>query len=288
MRTNYWTIGKFADWVRGTPSIEAGTSEEWRIWTRTAKAAHPVRYWIADTGFRRIQNTLYWPVDILSSIKYYINNRWISRSHSLTAHPKHIKPGEWRDVGNRFLPCLFNELVNFIEIETAGHMIGWGDDETREKYNSPFWASGWFRWRVWRCPQAGLDHLDWASKLTIGEDWGVDKDDENFGKLSSQAERAIEQLALYKWWTEVYPNRKDPHELSGWNDWCEVRRKKMTEQFPDEKDSMWLLDRGAETPEETTETRRILDLCNAIEQQQTQEDTEMMCRLIKIRDSLWT
>ena len=289
MRTHYWTCGKFADWIRGTPTIKAGTSKEWRDWTRDAKAAHPVRYWIAENGIKYIQNTIFWPLDKLYGIKYYINNRWVSRAHSLTAHPRDIKPGQWKDVGNRFLPCLFNELVDFIEIETAGKMIAWGEDKDRKKYNSPFWASGWFRWRVWRCPAAGLDYLDWASKLTMNDDWEVAKDDENFGKLTSQAECAIEQLALYKWWTEVYPNRKDPYDLSGWSEWCESRRQKSAKDFPDEPESSrFMLDFDNENEEERAESRRILTVQHDIENQQRQEDTDMMCRLIKIRDSLWT
>jgi hypothetical protein len=31
-------------------------------------------------------------------------------------------------VGNRFLPCLFNELVDFVEIEQAWHHCVWSDE----------------------------------------------------------------------------------------------------------------------------------------------------------------
>jgi hypothetical protein len=44
----------------------------------------------------------------------------------------------------------------------------------------------------------------------------------------------------------------------------------------------------SETEDERKETMRILDLCHKIEQEQKDEDTEMMIRLIKIRESLWT
>lgn len=288
MRRNYWSCSEFADWLRGTAKPSSGTFRDWDIWEVRAATAYPVRYWLADTGLDYVQKAVYWPIDKIYDIKYYINNRWVSRTHSLTAHPRDIKPGQWQDVGSRILPCLFNELVDFVEIETAGNRIAWADGEDAKKYNAPFYASGWFRWRVWRCPAAGLDQLEWASKLIIGEDFGITADDESFGKPTQQAIRAMELIELYKWWTEVYPYRKDPHELSGWTAWCEERRKVRKEQFPDEKRSAWLLDRNEETTAEQAESSRILNLCTAIEQEQTDEDTTMMCRLIKARDSLWT
>lgn len=38
MNSHYWTIGKFADWLRGTPKLKCGTSEEWNDWEDKAKA----------------------------------------------------------------------------------------------------------------------------------------------------------------------------------------------------------------------------------------------------------
>ena len=153
--TNYWSCSPFADWVRGTAKLSAGTSEEWDDWTTRAQMKHNFRYWLAEEGLSHLQDFVTWPVRKLYDIKYYINNRWVSRTHSLTAHPRDIKPGQWQDVGNRFLPCLFNELVDFVEIETAWSHIAWGSKEDRAKYNPPFYASGWFRWRTWRCPELG-------------------------------------------------------------------------------------------------------------------------------------
>ena len=34
MRSHYWTIGKFADWLRGTPKLKCGTSEQWDAWEK--------------------------------------------------------------------------------------------------------------------------------------------------------------------------------------------------------------------------------------------------------------
>ena len=281
-RSHYWTCSKFADWLRGTTKLKCGTSEEWNEWEKRAKADYPVRWWLAEEGLDYLQKIVYYPTDKLYDIKYYINNRWITRTHALTAHPRDIQPGHWCDVGNRFLPCLFNERVDFVEVEQAWSHIAWGSEEDKAKYKAPFWATGWFRWRTWRCPQAGLDHLDWAMTLT-NTDW-CEPGHKDYGKPTGQALRAKEIKELYLWWTTVYLNRKDPHELSGWNEFCDRRRQAAK---ADGNDSFWA-SMNDKTPAERKESTRILKLCQKIEKEQSDEDEAMMIRLIKARDSLWT
>jgi hypothetical protein len=276
MRNHYWTCSKFADWLRGTPSPGALTSRGWREWREAAQTRHPVRYWLADEGLDYLQTVFYYIPDKLYGLKYYINNRWVTRTHALTAHARDIKPGEWRDVGNRFLPCLFNELRDFVEVELAWWHIAWADRNEKNKYNAPFWATGWFRWRTWRCPQAGLDCLAWQMELTNAE--FLDDDKKHLAEPTYQAKAAREILELYKWWTEVYPNRPDPHDAGGWSEYCEQRRKSGVD----------LLDFEDRTEEEQEQSRRALDATQAIEDKYTQEDEEQMIRLIRIRQSLWT
>lgn len=274
---NYWTCSKFADWLRGTTKGGAKTAEGWDEWERRAKAAYPIRWWLAEEGLDYLQTFVMWPIDRLYDIKYYVNNRFVTRTHCLSAHPRDIKRGSWCDVGYRLLPCLFNELVDFVEIELAWAHIAWSDKEERLKYNAPFWATGWFRWRTWRCPQAGLDNLDWQSKLTWGENEGFEPGDLNIGKPTPQAERAKEVLALYKWWTEVYRNRPDPHDASGWSEYCERKRQEGGSLLSNAKDPA-LKEFG----------RIALDKTHEIEEAYEREDEEMMIRLIKVRKALWT
>lgn len=274
---HYWSCSKFADWLRGTPKPGAESFEGWSIWKNQAKSSHPIRYWLADDVLHSLQNLVYWPIDKLYSLKYYINNRWVTRSHSLTAHVRDIKPGNWHDVGNRFLPCLFNELVNFVEIEQAWNYIAW-DKEARSKYRAPFYATGWFRWRTWRCPQAGLDYLDWAGGLKMDEEW-IPKDDPDCGKPTNQAIAAQEIKALYLWWTQVYPNRPDPHDVSGWTAYCAQRRAGDPADFMGREDS---------SDADLIETKTALDSLTEIEQRYATEDEDMLVRLIKVRGHLWT
>jgi len=275
----YWSCTPFADWIRGTTKLKMGTSEEWDDWTDRAKRDYPIRWWIAEEGLGHLQDFVTWPVRKLYDIKYYINNRWVSRTHALTAHARDIKPGEWQDVGNRFLPCLFNELVDFVEIEQAWHHIAWGSKEDRAKYNPPFWASGWWRWRTWRCPQAGIDHLDWAMTLTLGNDMGVEEGDKNYGRPTGQALRAREIKELYTWWTVTYRNRPDPHDASGWSEYCELSRV---------LNGGRLRFGGDNNSELEAMSNRSHALLQEIEAAYEAEDTDMMIRLIRARDSLWT
>lgn len=276
MRSRYWSCSSFADWLRGKPKLKCGTSEEWDAWTEQAEKDHPIRYWIAEEGLTRLQNFVYYIPDRLNDIRYYINNRWISRSHSLTAHPRDIKPGSWSDVGSRFLPCLFNELVDFVEIEQAWHHCMWSD-EAKTKFNVPWYRSGWLRWRTWRCPEAGLEYLRWASTLTNEE--FLEEGEKHLAEPTHQAKAAKEIIELYTWWTTTYRSRPDPHDASGWSAYCEASR------LANGGKLSWSADKTPELKKMSTKAHKLL---RKIEADYEKEDEAMMIRLIKVRDSLWT
>jgi len=267
---NYWTCSKFADWIRGTTKLKCGTGKEWREWEEAAKARYPIRWWIAEEGLDKLQDVWCFIPERINDVRYYINNRWVTKTHALTAHPSDIPRGEWRDVGNRFLPCLFNELVDFIEIEQAWHHCVW-DDNARKRYGYPWWRR-WFR--QWRCPEAGIDYLKWAMSLT-------NKDFIKEGEVEEptyQAKAAKEMFELYTWWKEVYPNRPDVHDASGWSAYCDMRRER----------GYYLLDMEDKSEDEAKMRDTALAKSQEIEKAYNDEDEAMMIRLIKIRESLWT
>jgi len=276
---HYWTCSKFADWIRGTTKLNSGTGEEWQEWEIRAKKNYPVRWWLAEEGLDYIQKFVYYIPDRLDEVRYYINNRWITRSHALTAHSRDIRPGNWMDVGHRFLPCLFNELVDFIEIEQAWIHVCW-DEQARLKFKTPWYRKGWLRLRTWRSPEAGLAHLDWAASLKCDETWGIEPDTENYGKPTHQALAAMELKELYTWWTETYRNRPDPHDASGWSAYCDASR--------DENNSFWSILNNDKTPKLREMSDKALKLLQEIEAKYEAEDELMMIRLIKVRGALWT
>jgi len=271
MRMRYWTCSRFADWLRGTDKPYALDSKGWTEWENTAKSKHPIRYWIADEGLRYLQDAIFWIPDQLYHAKYYIVNRWIDQSHALVAHPKHIKPGQYRDMDYRILVCLFDELVNFVEIEKAYSNYRWSE----EKQNGMrWWQVGRWRTRTWRSAEAGLQYLEWESKLTNVE-W-LPEEEKNNAELTSQAKVAIEIIALYKWWTEIYPNRPEPMDESGWSAYCDDKRDRGIKFLEDDPD------------EDKYDTKSMQDKMRKIEDKYEKEDTKMLIRLIKIRATLWS
>jgi hypothetical protein len=276
MRANYWSCSKFADWIRGTKKLGAGTSEQWDEWRTTAQMKHNFRYWLAEEALDAVQNFVNYPMDKLNDVRYYINNRWVSRSHSLTAHARDIRPGNWCDVGNRFLPCLFNELQDFVEIEQAWHHCMWSD-EAKTKFDVPWYRSGWLRWRTWRCPEAGLEYLRWAETLTNEE--FLEEGEKHKAEPTYQAKAAKEIIELYTWWTTVYRNRPDPHDASGWSSYCEASRAANGGKIS------WSGDKSPELKKMSDKAHKAL---RKIEAAYEKEDEQMMIRLIKIRGSLWT
>ena len=272
----YWSCSPFADWLRGTKKLSMGTSEEWDDWTTAAQMKHNFRYWLAEEALGHIQDFVTWPARKLNDVRYYINNRWVSRSHSLTAHPRDIKPGQWQDVGNRILPCLFNELVDFVEIEQAWHHCMWSDD-AKTKFDVPWWRKGWLRWRTWRNAEAGMEYLRWAETLTNAE--FLDDDKKHLAEPTHQAKAAKEIIELYTWWTVTYRARPDPYDASGWTEYCEASR------LANGGKLSWSGDKSPELKKMSDKAHKLLQ---KIEAQYEKEDEAMMIRLIKIRQSLWT
>ena len=271
----YWTNSNFADRIRGTNKPSSATATGWHKWHKEAKTAHPVRYWIAESLLSGVQQFIQSPGNVFNSIKFYISNRWVSKTHALTSSPAQIKRGQWCDLTERILLCLFNELVDFVEIETASHNCVW-DDEMSKKY--PRTWKDMLPWNTWRSPESGIAHLEWAASL-VGEQGTCAT--KLIGKPTSQALAAKEVLDLYYWWKEEYPNRVDPSDLSGWSAYCEQRRK-------ENNDIIFTLFSDEKTPAERAQVRKILQLEEKIKKQYNNEEEAMLIRLIKIRHYLWT
>lgn len=101
-------------------------------------------------------------------------------------------------------------------------------------------------------------------------------DDKSQAKPTYQAETAQEIVELYRWWTEVYPNRPEPMDASGWSNYCDNQRERGID----------FLDEDPEA--DKWDTAKMHDTMREMEKAYEAEDTEMLIRLIKIRASLWT
>jgi hypothetical protein len=213
-RFDYWSCSNFANLIRGTTKPPALGWDEWEVWRKQSEKKHPFRYWVAEEVLDFLQDIVNFPMDIYYTIEVYIRNRFIGKLHYLRTG---LKPGEYYDLDHRILHGLFNELVLFVEKES------------------------------------GLDHLNWACRLKLNEDYGFSPDDEDYNKPTAQAIDSQKILQLYNWWLDR-DYRVNPYDL-----------------FTKEKDGKYYY-------------RKI----DEMEHKYDEEDTEKLIELIKIRSSLWT
>jgi hypothetical protein len=253
-RINYWSCSKFANWIRGNKKPHALTLEGWEEWREDQEKQNGIRYYIADKLLNRIQDVVYFPKDLFDSASIYLKNRFVAKTHYLKTG---FKPGSYHEIDEKILYALFNELVDFVEIELAWMAV----ISNKNKYKTPFFR----RFRQWRSEEAGRDHLKWASELKFDKSYGISSKDPDWGKPTPQAESALEILELYNWWKQR-PDRPDPMEVSGWSEICKEKKK----------------DRDKKS--ESAVFRKM----EKIERQYEKEDDKMLLRLIKIRRSLWT
>lgn len=255
----YWDCTSFADWLRGTKKPAAASSKGWREWETEARNAHPVRFWLTEEGLSRLQDAVFYIPGKINDFRFYIRNRWITKSHALTST---LKRGEWHDLSERILQCNFAELVNFVEVEKASRNWDWfkSNNKKRKTPNA----------------EAGLDYLNWEVTLKYNSGMGIKKGHELYGKLTDQALAAKEILALYNWWTKVRPARPDVYDVTGWSDYCKNTKGNLFDSVEDR------------SPADRKKSRRILDKVSKMEKKFEQEDEEMLIRLVKIRTRLWT
>lgn len=239
---------------------------EWEEWEVQMKKERPLAYWLNETVpdfFDDIYRTITKP---FNDLRCWIRYRTFDKYHIIDTG---LKPNYY-DIDEIMMHGMFQLLVDFVEIEKAWMQVIWSNDEDK-KYHVPWYCKGKFKTKNWRCKEAGLEYLNW--ECTLGSPKLPEEE-----QCASQAQTAYEIIDLYKWWTEVRPNRLDPMDASGWSAYCNKRKEQ----------GYSVLDTRHDTPEDEQENRKLLDLNRKIEEEQHKEDEEMLIRLIKIRRSLWT
>jgi hypothetical protein len=159
---NPWSCSKFADFLRGEPKPGALGFDEWEEWKDRVRSERPWGYFLAERALPALQKTIQSPARIVRSARYYLRNRFVTKTHFLKTG---LEPGVYHELDERIIHGLFNELRDFVEVELAC-MTAYGDKN--------------YRFRKGRCPEAGLAHLEWASGLKYDE--LVGKDDPRYGE----------------------------------------------------------------------------------------------------------
>lgn len=276
-RGNYWSCSPFAKWVTrtfggsSTPKPSYATLEEWDQWKITNEKASPLVYWFTEEFLDTLQRVVYFPYDLLIAVRYYIYNRFICETHKLRSD---LEPGQFHEVETRFLHCLFTDLVRFVEVEKAWMQVVWSNEASQ--FKKPWYAKHPLtRWKPFRCPEAGIEHLKWEMTLTE-ETWDPETETMVRNNVpTGQAIAAKEVYQLYVWWTSIRPSRPDPYELSGYDAFVSEHK-------------LENIAIGRISPELRTLQSEIFKRVSDIHQQYDDEDDEMLLRLIKIRRSMWT
>lgn len=246
-RIHYWSCSKFADFIRGEKKPFALEWHKWDEWKDKQKKERPIRYWLSDTFLDKLQDFFYFPYDVYRNVKYYIRNRCIDKTHYLKTG---LKPGYHYEFDTRILHGLFNELVDYVEMELA-HLSKW---DTTKNYT----------FKNGRCVEAAFDYFKEAEdrvEKTRKKMLDQPKTSPFYSSLmdalffdEKHLENTKEIKELYEWWTKIKPLREDPYL----------------------------------TIKEETHGEKWIKLIELALNEHENEDTEMLIRLIKIRKQLWT
>lgn len=258
---HFFSEGKLVKKMRARLGIEKPYAlpwGEWDKWKEKTKAEKPVAYFLTETAPKYADRF----VDVLTSpyydVRYYVRNRFYRKSHILRTD---CKPGDYMDTDAKILSALANAIIDHVEIELAYK----GDWCKTEESKTAVWKNG-------RCPELGMEYIDWEITLLYDEDMGVEESDESYGTPTPQADSANELKAIYLW-AKNRSSRPDPYDASGWSAFCARNRDNI---FDDDK-----------TDEIREERLAALKRCREIEDAYEAEDTEMLTKIIKIRHSLW-
>lgn len=157
--------------------------DQWELYYSNLRDRKPYRYWIYKT-LKSLRRVALYPSNFITGIKAYIRNRWIDQTHVLKTG---LKPGYYYEFEDRILYGLFNELVDFVEIQLA-HLSLYDDAKKYQFING-------------RCIVAAYDYFAWADSLT--DEWDMPLKD------SMQTVQA-----LYEWWTISRPQRLPTDEIT--------------------------------------------------------------------------
>jgi len=231
----------------------AASLEEWAARHKKDREDHPFRYWIDNefVGFFTLNAMR------LSDVKYWFLYR---------LHPQHmhhlVNTGldyGYYDNDTIILHANFNILKRFVEIEKSHlqHVFN------NEPSSTP--------------ASAGLKYLDWECGLRYSETDGLDADDIRIGELTQQAINAQEIKELYIWWTEIRPNRPNPYLLG--------EERESIDIVSDNRSVMEIM--ADRTPEQKETSQKLFEKQEQLKDLQHNEDTDMLCRLVRIRKAMW-
>lgn len=276
--SRHYSSSRLFVWLRKKFNIVKPTALPWggwAIWDRELKTTRPLAYFFTEALPDILEVPVKWVTDPINNLRYYVRLRFGFKTHYLHTG---LKAGDWHELETRMLHGMFNEVVNFIEVEKANHAIAWSDDKTKNKYHVPWWRRfHYLHWSVWRCADAGIDHLKWEMNLD-------NPDSADYTQNSSQAEAARELMILYVWWTKIRVIRDDSSAYD------EVGYTSFSRELDEKYGEDWMFSSGRKslTAAEQNKRSELSSAAQELEDAWHLEDEKMLIRLIKLRRTLWT
>lgn len=205
-RRNYWCDSKLADKLRGTVKPIACTYGGWDEWKAVAQQQHPYRYWFTETVLDRVQDVVMFPIDVYATVKRWYVNKYITKTHSLISTT--LKKGEWYDLDTRILCCVFDGLVDFVEVECA-----WMYTMVEDRYNKTNKAKSfaWWRGEGRRDADAGLKYLETMTTETDAA--FLPEEEQLLAEPMPYALAAEDAIELYAWWKRYRTTDMEDPEL---------------------------------------------------------------------------
>lgn len=255
-------IFKFKHWLNYSPP-GALTARGWRLFKNEFQERAPIRFWLTNTGYHKYVLSPKWKY---RRIHDWVRYRTYNKYHKVDTG---LPPGYY-EIDKKMLHVNFNMLKNFVENELAWHSYIWSEDAEKERsfVNRLSWHYPFYK------RKKSFDSRKWA---TVYFEWAAGLDDPSLPpahQSKQQAEMARETLALYTWWVDTVPNRKQ-HTLPEVSDQGLGDMSVLDEEF----------DREMEDFKKYEEVR---NLNSKLREEWENEDDEMLARLVKIRRSLWT
>ena len=301
MRKSYWSSSRLAKYLQEKFAIKkprSTTRDGWRIWRKACKEKNEFIYWLTEDFFDDVQDIIYYPAKKLSDLRYALKARFFTKHYMMDT-----KLNRWgyHEIDTRILHGLFETLVDYIEIEKAWMMVYCHDKSEYEKFGFKWYETNWYT--NWffdkRHPEAGLEYLKWEMSLVIDDAYlghcedqiEKAKADGVYGELTHQGKAAKEQMELYHWWKNVRPKRIDPYDASGFQEFWNKREEALKKEIGEDADELDVLDRIGDITESQAlkdERTQVFNKMHQLEKEYDEEDEQMLIRLIKIRQSLWT
>lgn len=234
------------------------TSKGWRLFRQEFKEQAPIRYWLMHDFRYAVILPIQW--------KYRAINDWVRYRTYDRYHV--VKTGlqpDYYGFEDRSIHACFNMLKDFIEVEKSWNSFVCDENRSEtwyEKYVPFYW-----KFVEFRRPDLGIAYLEWEATL----------DDPNLPPSQQSPHQAVsarEQLALYKWWTETRPSRKE-EDVWEYSDQGLGILSVLDDDFDHEAEDYKISHEAMERNEKLRE-------------QWDKEDEDMFIRLVKLRKALWT